>query len=795
MALFSLSEDTAVGTHVYTLNGTDPEGDPVTYGITFEAGARKYFAVDENYGNVTLIAELDRETQDEIEVLVNISDGLSTVAEKVRIVITDANDERPEFINTPYIVQVQENTPVGSSIFKIEAVDRDTGSGGSINYFLQNIHTNKFTIDRHSGVLRIKTGINLDYEKARTFFVTAVAKDGGGKLRGNHKVFSATTTITINVEDIQDTPPIFVGTPYYGGKPNDIYYSIVNGSEGSFEINNATGAISVVKSPTKLKKEVYELKVQASEIGSEDNETAHVSTTVIIRVVDLNNHPPTFYGESGPQNQFEVTLYEHPLEGETLRGLKIMVNDSDQGANAKFNLHLVGPGGIFRVVPQTVLNEAQVTIIVENSAAIDYEKFQELTFKLLAVEVNTPEKFSSTADIVIHLLDTNDNIPQFSSDYYIAKIPENSPGGSNVVAVTAIDPDSGLWGELKYSIYGTGADLFLIHPSTGIIYTQPWAILDAEINSKYHFFVKAEDIEGKHSLAEVFITVLDVNDHSPEFSENIQEKTMIIGSPVKVEAIDQDAEEPNNIVDYAIMQTDPADVFDIDQSSGEIKLKSYIRSLDVIHNITKNKDCIWSVIIQAKDRGSPSFSTTAVLKLGIREEMLHMGPMAAFLLQTKDNPMKAVGVLAGLIGVMVMAILFISTAMFWRNKRSPRIMPARRIIKKRPNYQPRTLRMEWLSFKKSSTKAADKFTIKEDAVSLQNENSNNSSQVPSLPPPPTTVQEPPWMLSTVSGSLSPKLVKKQARRKGALFSADAALVSELKQRLEMRNSAIGQPHI
>ncbi|ETE69024.1 Cadherin-related family member 1, partial [Ophiophagus hannah] len=822
MALFSLSEDTAVGTHVYTLNGTDPEGDPVTYGITFEAGARKYFAVDENYGNVTLIAELDRETQDEIEVLVNISDGLSTVAEKVRIVITDANDERPEFINTPYIVQVQENTPVGSSIFKIEAVDRDTGSGGSINYFLQNIHTNKFTIDRHSGVLRIKTGINLDYEKARTFFVTAVAKDGGGKLRGNHKVFSATTTITINVEDIQDTPPIFVGTPYYGygsevitvvaidgdrGKPNDIYYSIVNGSEGSFEINNGTGAISVVKSPTKLKKEVYELKVQASEIGSEDNETAHASTTVIIRVVDLNNHPPTFYGESGLQNQFEVTLYEHPLEGETLRGLKITVNDSDQGANAKFNLHLVGPGGIFRVVPQTVLNEAQVTIIVENSAAIDYEKFQELTFKLLAVEVNTPEKFSSTADIVIHLLDTNDNIPQFSSDYYIAKIPENSPGGSNVVAVTAIDPDSGLWGELKYSIYGTGADLFLIHPSTGIIYTQPWAILDAEINSKYHFFVKAEDIEGKHSLAEVFITVLDVNDHSPEFSENIQEKTMIIGSPVKVEAVDQDAEEPNNIVDYAIMQTDPADVFDIDQSSGEIKLKSYIRSLDVIHNITKNKDCIWSVIIQAKDRGSPSFSTTAVLKLGIREETLHTGPMAAFLLQTKDNPMKAVGVLAGLIGVMVMAILFISTAMFWRNKRSPRIMPARRIIKKRPNYQPRTLRMGWLSFKKSSSKAAEKFTVKEDAVSLQNENSNNSSQVPSLPPPPPPsgpmpssaplfkVQEPPWTLSTVSGSLSPKLVKKQARRKGALFTADAALVSELKQRLEMRNSAIGQPHI
>lgn len=49
------------GTHVYTLNGTDPEGDPVTYGIKFEAGLRRYFAIDVNFGNVTLIEELDRE--------------------------------------------------------------------------------------------------------------------------------------------------------------------------------------------------------------------------------------------------------------------------------------------------------------------------------------------------------------------------------------------------------------------------------------------------------------------------------------------------------------------------------------------------------------------------------------------------------------------------------------------------------------------------------------------------------------------------------------------------------------
>ncbi|KAE8591353.1 hypothetical protein XENTR_v10018418 [Xenopus tropicalis] len=709
MALLSLSEDTPIGSYIYTLNGSDPDGDPVTFGLTFEPGSKHYFAVDPDNGNVTLIEELDREKQDEVEVIVSISDGINKVSEKVRVLVTDANDESPEFLNTPYIVTVPEDTPPGSSIFKIEAVDKDTGSGGSITYIIQEMHSSKFTIDRHSGVLRLKAGMSLDFEKSRTHFVSVLAKDGGGKLRGKNQVFTSTTTVTINVEDVQDSPPVFVGTPYYGyvyedttmgsevltvmaydgdrGNPNTINYSIVDGSDEAFTINNATGGITVIKNPNELKKEVYELKIQVSEITPEGDIVAHAFTVATVRVVDLNNHPPTFYGENGPQNRFELTMYEHPPEGEILRGLKITVNDSDQGANAKFNLRLVGPGGIFRVVPQTVLNEAQVTIIVENSAGIDYEKFHLLTFKLLAIEVNTPEKFSSTADITIHLLDINDNVPRFSSEYYIARIPENSPGGSNVVAATATDLDSGLWGEIKYSIYGPGSDPFLIHPSTGIIYTQPWASLDAEVTSKYNFYVKAEDTEGKYSLAEVFVTVLDINDHSPEFSENIQEKTLIIGTPVKIEATDHDAEEPNNIVDYSIMQADPSNVFDIDQSTGEIKLKSYIRSLDIIQNITQNKDCKWSVVVQAKDRGSPSFSTTAVVKIDVTEEI--RSRVKSYVLGLKKRPWTIFGICMSTILSSISITMVISTIIYWKSVKKSKIHPKDRVKKiiRRPTKQ------------------------------------------------------------------------------------------------------------
>ncbi|XP_006791147.1 cadherin-related family member 1 isoform X2 [Neolamprologus brichardi] len=813
MALFSVSEDTPVGTQIYVLNGTDPEEDPVRYGLTFEKGSTEYFRVDPKSGNVTLIQELDREKQDEISVHVSITDGRNKVVETVRVFVTDTNDEPPEFLNLPFIIDVPEDTAPGSSIYKVQAVDKDMGSGGSVSYYLQTSPFTKFTIDGHSGILRVKPGETLDFETTPTHFVTVVAKDGGGKYKGKHQVLTSTATVTINVIDSQDMPPYFVGTPYFGyiyevsvpgseiytvyakdgdqGNPNPIHYSIINGSDGVFDINSTSGCITLTTFPSLLKNELYEIKVKASEVGPNNELQDYDVTTVTVRVVDLNNHPPTFYGENGPQNKFEVTMYEHPPAGEILRGFKITVNDSDQGANAKFKLRLVGPSRVLRVVPQTVLNEAQVTVIVEDTSGIDYEKGPTLSFKLLAVEIDTPERFSATADIVINLLDTNDNIPKFTSEYYIARVPENSPGGSSVSSVTANDPDSGSWGEVKYTIYGSGSDLFSINASSGLITTQPWTSLDAEVRSKYNFYVKAEDSEGKYSLAEVFVTVTDMNDHAPEFDEVLVEKTMIIGTPVKIEAMDEDAESPNNVIEYSIMTADPDNAFDINADTGEIKLKPYIKSMEIVQNITKQKDCKWSVVVQARDRGSPSFSTTAVVNIDITEATPLKGPMAAFLMKSRDNPLKALGMVTFIISVLVGGTVLISTAMYMRNSKSNRIMPARRIIKRRPrDQQPLTFKIPVIKF----TNPGERFLITDPESSLQQETGSLRLKppppiAPCLPPPPpsnTRPNERPRAVPTISGALASKGSKKakSSRRKEGNISS--ALVSELKMKLEQK---------
>lgn len=89
--------------------------------------------------------------------------------------------------------------------------------------------------------------------------------------------------------------------------------------------------------------------------------------------------------------------------------------------------------------------------------------------------------------------------------------------------------------------------------------------------------------------------------------------------PLCVQAVDDDAEEPNNVIEYSIMKAEPENVFDINTSTGEIMLKPFIKSLEMVQNITKQHDRKWSVVVQARDRGSPSFMSTAVVQLDITE--------------------------------------------------------------------------------------------------------------------------------------------------------------------------------
>lgn len=61
-------EDTPVGSSVYKLRGSDPEGTPVSFTVSGD-----YLSVDRNTGVVTLVQALDRESMAKIEAIITVT--------------------------------------------------------------------------------------------------------------------------------------------------------------------------------------------------------------------------------------------------------------------------------------------------------------------------------------------------------------------------------------------------------------------------------------------------------------------------------------------------------------------------------------------------------------------------------------------------------------------------------------------------------------------------------------------------------------------------------------------------
>lgn len=165
--------------------------------------------------------------------------------------------------------------------------------------------------------------------------------------------------------------------------------------------------------------------------------------------------------------------------------------------------------------------------------------------------------------------------------------------------------------------------------------------------------------------------------------------------------------------------------------------------------------------------------------------------MAAFLMRSRDNPIKALGMVIGIISMLVGVTVLISTAIYMRNSKSNRIAPVRRIIKKKPkDQQPWTFKMPVIKF----NNPANKFLIDNPEMGLQQSSGSPRPKpppprAPCLPPPPpsnTRVSEWQRAVPTISGALvsrGSKKAKSSRRKEGNISSA---LVSELKMKLEQK---------
>lgn len=135
----------------------------------------------------------------------------------IHLIVTDENDNWPVFINSPYIIDLNESTPIGSLLQgnEIVAVDNDQqGPLSTIEYSIVSgsIWSDSFAflnpLDSRS--LVVKDNKPLDYESQPKLNLKIMARDQGEPPNW------AITSLYINLFDNDDMSPIFSEDKYHG---------------------------------------------------------------------------------------------------------------------------------------------------------------------------------------------------------------------------------------------------------------------------------------------------------------------------------------------------------------------------------------------------------------------------------------------------------------------------------------------------------------------------------------------------------------------------------------------------
>ncbi|XP_060773617.1 desmoglein-2.1-like isoform X1 [Neoarius graeffei] len=178
-------------------------------GIGADMPPYNLFIVDPSNGNVKVTGILDRETisQYHLSGIATYTDG--SVAEndiQLRVKVKDQNDNAPIFLPMS-TGSVYELSKRGTTVMKVTATDADEPGNINSQIFYMIVDENPpgemmFDINQNGEV--IVNNKNLDREKVDQYKLTVRASD----LNGGQGCNTATTTLTIQIKDVNDNIPV-----------------------------------------------------------------------------------------------------------------------------------------------------------------------------------------------------------------------------------------------------------------------------------------------------------------------------------------------------------------------------------------------------------------------------------------------------------------------------------------------------------------------------------------------------------------------------------------------------------
>uniref|UniRef100_A0AAQ6AC63 Cadherin EGF LAG seven-pass G-type receptor 1a n=1 Tax=Amphiprion ocellaris TaxID=80972 RepID=A0AAQ6AC63_AMPOC len=483
----------------------------------------------------------------------------------------------PQFQLPNYQVSVPENEPAGTAVITLKATDPDDGEAGRLEYSMEALFDRRsddfFNIDSQTGSITTVQALDREVKDTHVFKITVT--DNGTPKR------SATSYLTVTVSDTNDHSPIFEQNEYRvsirenvevgfevmtiratdGDAPSNanMVYKIVNGKgvNSVFEIDPRNGLVRIRERPDRETRSQYQLIVEANDQGKDPGPRS-ATATVHITVEDENDNYPQF-----SEKRYVVQVPENVAVNTKV--IQVEATDKDEGNNAKVHYSIISGN----VKGQFYIHSPTGVIDVINP--LDYEMIREYNLRIKAQDGGRPPLINGTGMVVVQVVDVNDNAPMFVSTPFQATVLENVAIGYSVIHIQAIDGDSGENARLEYRLTDTTPGFpFTINNSTGWITVSEE--LDRETTDFYTFGIEARDhgMPVMSSSASVSITVLDVNDNVPTFTEKtyslkINEDAVVGTSVLTVTAVDRDV---NSVVTYQISSGNTRNRFAITSQSG-----------------------------------------------------------------------------------------------------------------------------------------------------------------------------------------------------------------------------------
>lgn len=374
------------------------------------------------------------------------------------------------------------------------------------------------------------------------------------------------------------------------------------------------GVVSVAKELDRNDKPHYELVVMATDNG--DKQMSNTAT-VVIDVTISDNAPP----------KFDKVEYMAELRENQPWFTNVFTITADCRSSIIYTIIAGNEKGIFAINPNSGV------VYTKKSVDFETDKMFNLTIKATSIIHS-----SAHTNLHIHIIDENDNEPEFIQVQYIGNVTESSKAGTIVLnstneplVILAKDRDAGLNSLLIYEIRDDYAKSYItIDPNTGAIRTV--SEFDHEEMEKIEFSVEVWDM-GKPQQrtkfpAKVIIYINDVNDTPPKFSAESYSAEVLLPTYKDVIVVTADAHDDDTGVDtklkYSITSGNDERRFRIDKDTGAIYIVNesnmasrYQLTVQVTDGIFKTDALVLITVSQPKS--SPFIFTHEVYEAKVIE--------------------------------------------------------------------------------------------------------------------------------------------------------------------------------